>query len=177
MHERAQMRQIRLTCSDLARSIAWYEALGFVVLAGPTRARWPGAAFGIDEDADITSAVLATPHDTGFWLVLTQWHEPPSVGAAYPEAYHRGLFRMALSTDDAQVAAAAAHAAGLTVTHEPEDVALKGTPIESMWILFLRDPDGFLVELVERPRSAFPRGALIRSRHASGSPRASPAAG
>jgi catechol 2,3-dioxygenase-like lactoylglutathione lyase family enzyme len=125
--EHAQLRQLRLTCANLAHSIPWYEALGFTVLRGPERTRWPAACFA----------------------------DPPSTGVAYTEAYHRGLYRMALSTDDAYAAHDTAVAAELTVMFGPEDVGLIGTPIDSMRILFLRDPDGFVVELVERPRSAF----------------------
>jgi catechol 2,3-dioxygenase-like lactoylglutathione lyase family enzyme len=65
-------------------------------------------------------------------------------------ANHRGLFRMAMAVPDVRAAVAAARAAGVDAS-DATFVPLPGTPLGGLWVSFFRDPDGVMVEFVERP--------------------------
>jgi catechol 2,3-dioxygenase-like lactoylglutathione lyase family enzyme len=147
-----RLRHLRLACSDLDRSLAWYAELGFEALARPERlsvAELFGSAPG-----DVRAARLRLP-DEPLELVLVQWLDPPATGRPYREPYHAGLYRMAIAVDDTRDAMRRLEAARRPIERPPRRVALEGTRVPEMWIAFLGDPDGVPVELVERPRSAF----------------------
>ena len=138
--EATRLAHLRATCADLERSIDWYTTLGFAVAAQ-------------EHGATSSSARLQLP-DEPFALVLTQWHDSPSTGVPYESGNHRGLYRFAIAVDDTR-AAYDALAERWSLSSPPRLVTLGGTPVPDMWIAFLADPDGLVVELVERPRSAF----------------------
>lgn len=148
-----QLRHLRVTCRDLDRSVAWYEAIGFRAEAPDSIEVTPGA-LGPHGPAALRVAQLGLP-DEPTALLLHQWIEPASAGAPYPVPYHRGLYRIALAVDDTRAALAGLEAVGIRPARPVQRVALGGTKVPDMWIAFLHDPDGIPVELVERPRSAF----------------------
>lgn len=127
----------RMVCSDLDRTLAWYARIGWVV-----RAR--------GEEEGTPWASIALPEDATFSLEFGQAARPLE-GAPRP-ANTRGLYRMALAVDDVR----AAHAV-LAATHgdvpDPVFIPMPDTPTGGFTVLFLSDPDGTVVELVERPRS------------------------
>jgi catechol 2,3-dioxygenase-like lactoylglutathione lyase family enzyme len=151
---RGRLAHLRATCSDLDRSLEWYTALGFDATTPTRHARMPGEAFGLGAEAVASAARLRLP-DEPFELVLAEWHEPRSGGAAYGSGNHAGLYRFAIAVDDTRAAHASLTEAGLTRSPPPRVVALPGTNVPDMWIAFLTDPDGLTIELVERPRTAF----------------------
>ena len=136
---------LRVNCSDLDSSMAWYERLG---LGSEVMARSVAA-----DGAVLSYASLVTDGDPSFSLELTQWEEPAACGQPSSPAYHRGLYRIALGVDDVQAAYRVLGPAepGLPA---PVFVELPGTRLGGVVVLFLRDPDGVVVELVGRPRSA-----------------------
>ena len=93
-------------------------------------------------------------------LELTQWIEPVSTGHPYPRGNHRGLYRFALAVDDVRASYETLAESAAYVIEAPRYVPLPGTPLGGLWISFLKDPDGVVVELIERPRSSY--GALRR---------------
>jgi catechol 2,3-dioxygenase-like lactoylglutathione lyase family enzyme len=136
---------LRVNCSDLVSSMAWYERLGFT----PEVVARSVAADG----AVLSYASLVTDGDLSFSLELTQWEEPTGCGQPSSPAYHRGLYRIALGVDDVQ-GAYSVLASGQPGLPAPEFVELPGTRLGGVMVMFLRDPDGVVVELVGRPRSA-----------------------
>jgi catechol 2,3-dioxygenase-like lactoylglutathione lyase family enzyme len=134
---------LRINVTDLDASVAWYERLGFT-----TEAMARSAEAG---DAVLSYASMVTEGDRSFSLELTQWEDPKPVGLAASPAYHRGLYRIALGVDD--VNAAYEILAADTLLDAPEFVELPGTRLGGVTVLFLRDPDGVVVELVGRSRS------------------------
>jgi catechol 2,3-dioxygenase-like lactoylglutathione lyase family enzyme len=136
---------LRINCADLDASVNWYEGLGFAAKA---------VARSADADGVVLSyASMVTDGDPSFSLELTQWEDPKGTGVASAPAYHRGLYRIALGVDDVQ---GAYHvlASGEPGLPAPEFVELPGTRLGGVVVLFLRDPDAVVVELVGRPRSA-----------------------
>jgi catechol 2,3-dioxygenase-like lactoylglutathione lyase family enzyme len=136
---------LRINCTDLDASVGWYWRLGFAAKA---------ISRSVDADGAVLShASMGTDGDPTFSLELTQWEDPKGTGVASATAYHRGLYRIALGVDDVQGAydVLASSAPGLSA---PQFVELPGTRLGGVVVLFLRDPDGVVVELVGRPRSA-----------------------
>ena len=136
---------LRINVTDLDASVAWYEHLGFTAEATKRAAE--------ADDALFSSASMITDGDPSFSIELTQWQDPKGTGVAASPAYHRGLYRIALGVDDVN----AAHEQLSLTTAEPlsapQFVELPGTRLGGVTVLFLRDPDGVVVELVGRSRS------------------------
>ena len=147
-----RMRHLRITCADLAKSVAWYEGLGFSVVG---RAHIDDAAFLGVKGAVSADAVRLRLPDEAYEAVLVEWHTPRTHGRHVSEPYHAGIFRTAVGVDDTRASYAAMTAAGWVFDRAPTLVELNGTPVPDMWICFLSDPDGVPFEFVERPRSAF----------------------
>jgi catechol 2,3-dioxygenase-like lactoylglutathione lyase family enzyme len=136
---------LRVNCTGLDASVAWYERLGFSAEV---------VARSVPADGAVLSyASLVTDGDPSFSLELTQWEEPLGCGQASSLAYHRGLYRIALGVDDVQ-GAYDILAPGEPGLSAPEFVELPGTRLGGVVVLFLRDPDGVVIELVGRPRTA-----------------------
>jgi catechol 2,3-dioxygenase-like lactoylglutathione lyase family enzyme len=148
-----RLRHLRLSCSDLVRSLEWYAELGFEVRERHEEVSVPAGLFA-PVPGRVGAARLRLP-DEPLELVLLQWLDPPAAGAPYAEPNHAGLYRMAIAVDDTRDSVRHLEGAGRPIERSPKLVALEGTRVPEMWIAFLRDPDGIPVELVERPRSAF----------------------
>jgi catechol 2,3-dioxygenase-like lactoylglutathione lyase family enzyme len=152
---RAELLHLRVVVSDLGRTLAWWARLGARRTAAappaPAHALWHGDA----EHAVRDEAAVVAADDPAFAIRLTTWSGPPPVGPTYGAPCHRGLYRMALAVEDAALAWKALREAGLA-TQPPYAFPLPGTKLtEGLEILFVRDPDAILVELVERARSEF----------------------
>jgi catechol 2,3-dioxygenase-like lactoylglutathione lyase family enzyme len=147
-----RMRHLRITVSDLAASLTWYEGLGFSLV---DRGTIDDASFlGLDGKVRADVARLRLP-DEPYEVLLVQWHEPRSHGRHYRQANHAGLYRAAIGVDDTRASYEAMSSEGWIFDRAPASIELTGTPVPDMWICFLSDPDGITYELVERPRSVF----------------------
>jgi catechol 2,3-dioxygenase-like lactoylglutathione lyase family enzyme len=134
---------LRINVTELDASVAWYERLGFTAKATARSAK--------ADDAVLSYASMITEGDPSFSIELTQWEDPKGTGLAASPAYHRGLYRIALGVDDVNAGYETLAAAG--PLNAPEFVELPGTRLGGVTVLFLRDPDGVVVELVGRSRS------------------------
>jgi catechol 2,3-dioxygenase-like lactoylglutathione lyase family enzyme len=141
--EASVFSHLRINVTDLDASVAWYQRLGFTA-----KARVRSAETG---DSVLSSASMVTEGDPSFSLELTQWEDPKPAGVASSPAFRRGLYRIALGVDD--VNAAYETLSATEPLTAPEFVELPGTRLGGVTVLFLRDPDGVVVELVGRPRS------------------------
>ena len=151
----AEHRHLRVVVHDLAKTADWWACLGFEPVPGavlvPGEELWSG-----DADHDVTDELtLVATDDPAFAVNFTTWSGPPPVGPTYGAPFHQGLYRMAMAVDDVHGAWEKLRAEGVAI-QPPYTFKLPGTKItEGLTILFLRDPDGILVELVERPRALF----------------------
>jgi len=121
-----------LRVGNLARSIEFYTGvMGMKLLRTTDRPeqKYTLAFVGYADEAD--SAVLELTYNYG---VATY-----DLGSGYGH--------IAVDVDDAAATCAAARAKGGTVTREAGPVK-GGTTV----IAFLQDPDGYKIELIERPR-------------------------
>jgi catechol 2,3-dioxygenase-like lactoylglutathione lyase family enzyme len=148
-----QFSHLRINVRDLDASVEWYGRIGFLPSHRYDDAKLSADAVGVDDGAVVSVASLRPAGDPSLSLELTAWSVPAVTGTPIAPAYHVGIYRIALAVDD--VAAARAElAAVLPNVPEPIWVALPGTRLGGVTVLFLKDPDGVVVELVERPRSA-----------------------
>jgi catechol 2,3-dioxygenase-like lactoylglutathione lyase family enzyme len=148
-----QFSHLRLNVRDLDASVEWYGRIGFLPAHRYDEAKLSADAVGLDGGAVVSVASLRPAGDPSLSLELTAWQTPAVTGTPIAPAYHVGIYRIALAVDD--VAAAQAElAAVLPDVPQPIWVALPGTRLGGVTVLFLKDPDGVVVELVERPRSA-----------------------
>jgi lactoylglutathione lyase len=116
--------QYCINVTDLDRSVAFYEALG---LTCTSRTEIP----------DAFEAIVERPGGGGKLQLAQQKEKPFQLGNAFWKLY--------VNTHDVAATFAAATSAGATVESEPEK--MDRWPVT---VGFVRDPDGYLVEFVQR---------------------------
>ena len=164
---------INVVCTDFEKSYAFYtEQVGLVPLtrksagiespAASTRAedgRLPGEARTRPEDGAASARALGLPAgtDMGSRGVLLYWPGAPegpyldllqwTVGGVAVDRSPKetGLARMAFQVEDIDADYAAMLERGVEFVSEPQQILLGATTIR---IVFFRDPDGTLLELV-----------------------------
>ncbi|MCU1344144.1 MAG: lactoylglutathione lyase [Acidimicrobiia bacterium] len=150
--EETRLRHMRVTCTDLDKTLLWYEGIGFEVMG--TYHMQDAGFLGLPDEVDARVARLRLP-DEPFEVLMFQWKSPASHGHHYTEPFHAGLFRCAVGVDDTNEWYNKMLAEGWDFDRAPMLVELTGTPVPDMWICFTSDPDGVPFEFVQRPRSAF----------------------
>ena len=143
--ESAILRYVRIVCADLERSARWYAMLGFDPIGTQGPIRWEHAG----EVADVVEQRLSLAGPPPLELRLTRWPSHPAT-AAHGRANDRGLFRMALAVPDVRAAVEAARHSGAIEASDASLIPLPGTPLGGLWVSFFKDPDGVMVEYVER---------------------------
>lgn len=132
---------VRLVSTDLAATAAWYACLGFEVVPGPAG-----------------TLSLRVPEDPTFSLEFTE----DRTAMRHPwQANTQGLYRIALAVEDVHDAHRSLVDQGLAVP-DPVWIPMADTPTGGFTIVVLSDPDGAVVELVERPRAEVRRPLLPR---------------
>jgi lactoylglutathione lyase len=113
---------VKLDVADLERSLRFYcDALGWKQIVR------------YDRDDGVT-IVQVSPDGNGAGIEL--WHEPPHQGFAFDRLH------LAISVDDVHAATIRLAAAGVTIDRTPFRIGHET-------IAFIRDPDGYLIELNE----------------------------
>lgn len=152
---RVESRGVSLVCRDLTRSIAWYrDVLGLTVLARESGATAPGGAFGAcGGEARWDAATLALPARLEqYALRLEHWHAPATVARPPALANQLGPFRVAFLVEDAHDWHTHLERNGVLCTGPPVWLDMgPEIPIDGLWALFLLDPDGACVELIQTP--------------------------
>jgi len=139
----SRFSHLRLNVRDLAASVEWYSHLGL-------QAR---AATALDAQRTANVQSLSPGADPSMSFELTAWTQPRTHGRPIAPANHLGFYRVALGVDDV-IAARDQLCRSWDGVPDPIWVELPGTRLGGVSVLFLRDPDGTIVELVQRPRSA-----------------------
>ena len=129
---RLHPHHIGLVVSDLARTTAFYEALGFTIASDPPSG---------DGSRAIRFLELG-----GFQLELFWYAEPiePEPAPAPGGKGRLGFRHLALHTDDLEGALAELKSAGLV----PGDLEMRVVPL-GYKLVFLSDPDGVEIELMQ----------------------------
>jgi lactoylglutathione lyase len=131
---KSMMMFVSVNVLDLERSLAFYE--GILGMQEFTRY----------EHENLTEVVLSftrsdptqPPPDRSSMLVLMHHHDRRE-----PYAHGESFSRIAFGVSDVEALVEAVRTAGLEVTREP-----KALPDSGMMLAFVRDPDGFRIELI-----------------------------
>ena len=150
-----ELAGIVIGCADLERSRAWYrDQLGFVPHGRETTVDEHGRAWGLEGTVRYRTADLVLPAqgDRAFRLRLQQWLQPQVTAAPAPAANHAGFYRIALGVSDIHACYEGLRAAGADCPWRPTWLDMgPAVPIDGLWALFFRDPDGACVELIQFP--------------------------
>jgi glyoxylase I family protein len=148
-----RLMHVNVNCSDLGRSGEWYRrVLGLATLGRSSPGPVDGAGFGWNGPCEWQAEFLAVPGAVDPFIVdLLEWKTPRPTGAPPGRANQLGLFRLAFLVEDAH----AAHAELLrhgAWTSPPVWLEMgPEVPIDGLWAVFFRDPDGTCLELIQRP--------------------------
>ena len=149
----AQLIHVNVNCSDLARSLEWYErVLGLEVRGGSHPGPVSGRVFGLDGSVEWDARFLWPPGQGAFAIDLLEWKTPTPVGKPAARANQLGLYRMAFMVDDIQACYDEIRSQGVDCRPPVFLDMGPAIPIDGLWALFFPDPDGTCMELIETPR-------------------------
>jgi catechol 2,3-dioxygenase-like lactoylglutathione lyase family enzyme len=143
------LNHVCFTVSDLERSIAfWSHLLG----TGPaSRVRYTDphdqAVTGYP-DLDMSAAYFDLPGGTQ--LELFEYHEPPTVPAPSSETYVVGNAHLGIVVDDLDEAYRLLQGTGATFRSDGP-VRIEGGAHKGARSMYVRDPDGITIEILELP--------------------------
>ncbi len=143
---------VSVVCADLAMSLAWYEALGFRVLARFPTDRDDGSPMLLAGPVVMDEVLLAPPGGGSVHTILVGFGVPRSTRVASRPANAVGLWRAAYLVDDLDAAQAALDEAGVATLAPPVAMAM-GPDLPELRFVCFRGPDGEVLELIETPAS------------------------
>jgi glyoxylase I family protein len=139
---------LNINVTDVERSVAFYERLGFKVMH----------VFGDRENGDVSEGmsfqggrckgvVLSLGDHPRSWtkIELIQWIEPPVEPQARAGQHASGVSRIALRTKNLLAFVAGLEAQGVVFETPPQEIDIVGAKRFAL----LRDPDDVLLELIE----------------------------
>ena len=147
------MVHVNVNCTDLARSLEFYETIGFQVMHvfgdGVDRLDPDGDPLaGRNESAGHTKGVVLKlgDHPRCFTKLELLQHVNPTTEPAAPRALHEvGLCRIAIRCKDLEGEVARLREAGIAFETE----ILETDSVGPARYAFFRDPDGVMLELIE----------------------------
>ena len=140
---------VNINCSDFDRSLRFYELLGFqkVIDVPPKNTPEVAAAVGMPPYTVKGALLILQNSKTPLMIDLLEWQEPTDNRPPYPNLYHLGIARVALSTNDLDSDVAFLKSEGVEFLSNPATVKIENQP-ETRFVCF-KDPDGTILELVE----------------------------
>ena len=140
---------VNINCSDFDRSLRFYELLGFqkVIDVPPKNTLEVAAAVGMPPYTVKGALLILQNSKTPLMIDLLECQEPTDNRPPYPNLYHLGIARVALSTNDLDSDVAFLKSEGVEFLSNPATVKIENQP-ETRFVCF-KDPDGTILELVE----------------------------
>jgi catechol 2,3-dioxygenase-like lactoylglutathione lyase family enzyme len=136
-----------VNCTDLDRSLAFYEMLGFKVILDFSEgmsSKPMAEAFGMSH-AQIRGVHLALGDDpTETRIDLVEFQNPKTEGKPYSHLHHTGIARMCFHTKNINQVYENLKGKGVHFFSEPQTL-----PGSSVSIVCFTDPDGTVLELLE----------------------------
>ena len=140
---------VNINCSNFNLSLRFYELLGFkkVIEVPEKNTDEVAAAVGMRPYTVKGALLILQNSKTPLMIDLLEWQEPTDNRPPYPNLYHLGIARIALSTNDLDSDIAFLKSEGVEFLSDPATVKIENQP-ETRFICF-KDPDGTILELVE----------------------------
>lgn len=136
-----------ITVSDLERSLSfWRDVLGFELSHRAHQTGELAAKITGVPGAEILIAVLKAP---GHKIELLEYRAPAARKALAPLPCDVGSVHVALTVNDLDAVLAAMAASGWTSAGEPQTLAVG--PNAGKRVVYVRDPDGTTIELMQPP--------------------------
>ena len=148
-----RLLHVNVNCSSLERSAAWYRrVLGLATIGRSAPGPVDGAGFALPGKVEWSAEFLAVPgREDPFVIDLLEWRTPRPTGRPYASANHLGLFRVAFLVEDARACHAELVREGVA-TSPPVWLEMgPEVPVDGLWAVFFRDPDGTCLELIQSP--------------------------
>lgn len=146
---------VNVNCRDIVHSHEWYErVLGLATLGASAPGPVPGTLFGLEGEVEWDARFLVPTRGAQLAVDLLEWKRPTPVGKPAATANQLGIFRMAFMVSDAKEAHAELARQGVEA---PPPVWLEmgpEIPVDGVWAVFFRDPDGTCLEFIETPTLA-----------------------
>ena len=142
------LREVNINVSDMERSHAFYQMLGFSGQVGEleTGDANIAKAMGVESSYSYRGAFMRH-HRDGSAVELTEWHAPRDNTPPFPVPInHLGIHRIAYSTDDLDGDVSKLKAQGVKFVSDP--VPCCTGPDSKSTIVVFADPDGTFIELV-----------------------------
>jgi glyoxylase I family protein len=142
---------VNVNCSDLERSLSFYrDRVGLVPQSHTNPLPQQGAGFGLPGRVVWDAHLLHDDRSFASAAVdLLEWKTPPPIGEPARQAHQLGFGRLCLSHADLDALYAKLVAAGVTCRSEPVRVPVLAD--QDVRFFCCEDPDGTLVEFIERP--------------------------
>jgi glyoxylase I family protein len=141
---------VAVTCTDLARSLGFYESLGFVVTARYPSENDDGSHLGLAGRVAIDEIVLSPPKRGDVLFMLVGFAAPAVVAKPARPANALGMWRTAFIVCDLDAAYAELRELGIATIAPPVAMEM-GDGLPELRFLCFRGPDGEVVELIEDP--------------------------
>lgn len=141
---------VNVNVSDLDRSVAFYEALGWKVTGRADLAASEGSAVGLRVSPGVARCAFLKLDDNPDTPVLDmiEWQDPRTEGEAYRHLHHTGLNRLCMRSDDIWADYERLKAMGVEPWSEPAKLQVGASMVE---FLCFEDPDGTVLELITSP--------------------------
>jgi len=139
-----QIYHVNINCTNLERSLAFYQMLGFREVIDIPEGRLPG--LGMDP-AIGRAKLLRLGEDPRSTLIdLIEWQTPRPHGTPYADLGHTGIARLCLRVKGLGAMVAELKSRGVRFVSEPVSPGLAGG--RQTFVCFY-DPDGVVLELME----------------------------
>ena len=139
---------VNINCRDFARSLAFYESIGFRIVTDFPEAEYsdvgPGLGVGRHRMKGVLMAIGADDNPT--YLDLLEWLEPRQTDVQPRQATDFGIQRIAFLTNDLDADIRRLRNLGTAALAEP--ILVEASPGNKARFVCFRDPDGNLLELV-----------------------------
>jgi catechol 2,3-dioxygenase-like lactoylglutathione lyase family enzyme len=140
---------VNVNCTNLERSRAFYELVGFKVVAdlglGGSKDMLEGLALPAGGKAKAVLMMLEPDKPRGTRIDLIEWVEPATKGTTPPDLAHVGAVRIALWTIGIDEEVERLKAAGVEFM---SPVVSMGGGNKTRFVCF-KDPDGTVLELID----------------------------
>ena len=139
-----QIYHVNINCTNLERSLAFYQMLGFREVIDIPAGRLPG--LGMDPAIGRAKLLRLGEEPRSTLIDLIEWQTPRPHGTPYADLGHTGIARLCLRVKGLAAMVAELKSRGVRFVSEPVSPGLAGG--KQTFVCFY-DPDGAVLELME----------------------------